>query len=109
MPATAVKNGTCAAEGPGETTSVPWRRTYVWVGSLSGTLPPDLCETSLAVLPVTLFEASPCTLPPDLLETSLAVLPVTLFEASPCTLPPDLLETSLAVLPVTLFEASPCT
>src|SRR3954453_3897853 len=109
MPATAVRTGTCAAEGPAENTSVLWARPYVWVGSLIGPLPPDLLETSLTVLLVTLFEASPCTLPPDLLETSLAVLPVTLFEASPCTLPPDLLETSLAVLPVTLFEASPCT
>ena len=71
-------------------------------------LPPDLLDTSLAVLPVALFEASPCTFP-DLLDTSLAVLPVALFEASPCTFPADLLATSLGVLPVALFEASPCT
>src|SRR4051812_5186529 len=108
MPATAVRNGTCAPAGPDEKTSVNCRRTYVCVGSLSGIFPPDLLDTSLAVLPVALFEASPCTFP-DLLDTSLAVLPVALFEVSPCTFPADLLGTSLGVLPVALFEASPCT
>ena len=79
------------------------------------TLRPAPCRrtcstTSLPVLPVALFDASPCTLPPALLETSLPVLPVALFDASPCTLPAGLARRPRCPSsPVALFDASPCT